>query len=57
MVVLFLRHQMTQAYGLICGTLYETVIERTVMLKASGFFYQMMMIWREQLVILQTLEL
>jgi hypothetical protein len=25
--------------------------------KASGFFYQMMMIWREQLVILQTLEL
>jgi len=27
------------------------------MLKASGFFYQMMRIWREQLVILQTLEL
>jgi hypothetical protein len=27
------------------------------MLKASGFFYQMMMIWREQLVILQMLEL
>jgi hypothetical protein len=27
------------------------------MLMASDFFYQMMMIWREQLVILQTLEL
>jgi hypothetical protein len=27
------------------------------MLKASGFFHQMMMIWREQLVIPQALEL
>jgi hypothetical protein len=51
---------MTQAYRLTCGILLETVTEQTVMLKASASFCQMMMtmmIWRGQLVILQTLEL